>query len=173
MSSVIAKTYAKAILDRKDFDEFYSQLNQLSLAFGLEKFLNILNSYDIKQDEKLNFLLSLTDNPSDAFKNFIALLVSNHREGLIPELTKELGEQKALKENTFLGQIYSKEQLCDDEIKTIEEKLSQRFNANIKLDSKISDNDSVRISLDGLGYEISFSMQSLKAKMNDYILKAI
>ncbi|MBX1886836.1 F0F1 ATP synthase subunit delta [Campylobacter peloridis] len=173
MSSVIAKTYAKAVLDRKDFDEFYSQLNQLSLAFGLEKFLNILNSYDIKQDEKLNFLLSLTDNPSDAFKNFIALLVSNHREGLIPELTKELGEQKALKENTFLGQIYSKEQLSDDEIKTIEEKLSQRFNASIKLDSKISDNDSVRISLDGLGYEISFSMQSLKAKMNDYILKAI
>ncbi|CAG9960221.1 F0F1 ATP synthase subunit delta, partial [Campylobacter lari] len=112
-------------------------------------------------------------NPSDAFKNFINLIVDNKREMLIPEITKELSEQKASKENTFLGQVYSKEKLSEEEIKNLEEKLSLKFNAKIRLDSKISDNDSVKISLDGLGYEISFSMQSLKAKMNEYILKAI
>ncbi|EAJ6142603.1 F0F1 ATP synthase subunit delta [Campylobacter lari] len=173
MESVIAKTYAKAILERNDFEDFYSNLLELSSAFASNKFIDVLNSYEIKQGKKLEFILSLLDNPSDAFKNFINLIVDNKREMLIPEITKELSEQKALKENTFLGQVYSKEQLSAEEIKNLEEKLSAKFNANIRLDSKISDNDSVKISLDGLGYEISFSMQSLKAKMNEYILKAI
>ncbi|MCV3386253.1 F0F1 ATP synthase subunit delta [Campylobacter lari] len=173
MESVIAKTYAKAILGRNDFEDFYSNLLELSSAFASNKFIDVLNSYEIKQGKKLEFILSLLDNPSDAFKNFINLIVDNKREMLIPEITKELSEQKALKENTFLGQVYSKEQLSAEEIKNLEEKLSAKFNAKIRLDSKISDSDSVKISLDGLGYEISFSMQSLKAKMNEYILKAI
>ncbi|EGJ2904070.1 F0F1 ATP synthase subunit delta [Campylobacter lari] len=173
MEKVIAKTYAKAILERNDFENFYSNLLELSSAFASNKFIDILNSYEIKQDKKLELILSLLDNPCDAFKNFINLIVDNKREMLIPEITKELSEQKASKENTFLGQVYSKEKLSEEEIKNLEEKLSLKFNAKIRLDSKISDNDSVKISLDGLGYEISFSMQSLKAKMNEYILKAI
>ncbi|EAH7187393.1 F0F1 ATP synthase subunit delta [Campylobacter lari] len=173
MEKVIAKTYAKAILERNDFEDFYSNLLELSSAFASNKFIDILNSYEIKQDEKLELILSLLNNPSDAFKNFINLIVDNKREMLIPEITKELSEQKTSKENTFLGQVYSKEKLSEEEIKNLEEKLSLKFNAKIRLDSKISDNDSVKISLDGLGYEISFSMQSLKAKMNEYILKAI
>ncbi|OCX43326.1 ATP F0F1 synthase subunit delta [Campylobacter ornithocola] len=173
MESIIAKTYAKAILERSDFEYFYSNLLQLSSAFTSSKFLDILNSYEVKQEKKLEFILSLLDNPSGSFKNFMNLIVINNREMLIPEITKELSEQKALKENTFLGQVYSKEQLNEEEIRNLEEKLSAKFNAKIKLNSKISDNDSVKISLDALGYEISFSMQSLKAKMNEYILKAI
>ncbi|QOR01370.1 MULTISPECIES: F0F1 ATP synthase subunit delta [unclassified Campylobacter] len=173
MESVIAKTYAKAILERNDFEDFFSKLLQLSSAFSSTKFVDILNSYELKQEKKLEFILSLLDNPSEAFKNFMALIVNNSREMLIPEITKELSEQKALKENTFLGQVYSKEKLSEEEIRNLEEKLSHKFNAKIRLDSKVSDNDSVKISLDGLGYEISFSMQSLKAKMNEYILKAI
>ncbi|HEC1763403.1 TPA: F0F1 ATP synthase subunit delta [Campylobacter lari] len=173
MEKVIAKTYAKAILERNDFENFYSNLLELSSAFASSKFIDILNSYEIKQDKKLELILSLLNNPSDAFKNFINLIVDNKREMLIPEITKELSEQKASKENTFLGQVYSKEKLSEEEIENLEEKLSLKFNAKIRLDSKISDNDSVKISLDGLGYEISFSMQSLKAKMNEYILKAI
>lgn len=173
MEKVIAKTYAKAILERNDFEDFYSNLLELSSAFASNKFIDILNSYEIKQDKKLELILSLLNNPSDAFKKFINLIVDNKREMLIPEITKELSEQKASKENTFLGQVYSKEKLSEEEIKNLEEKLSLKFNAKIRLDSKISDNDSVKISLDGLGYEISFSMQSLKAKMNEYILKAI
>ncbi|MCW0227275.1 F0F1 ATP synthase subunit delta [Campylobacter lari] len=173
MEKVIAKTYAKAILERNDFEDFYSNLLELSSAFASNKFIDILNSYEIKQDKKLELILSLLNNPSDAFKNFINLIVDNKREMLIPEITKELSEQKASKENTFLGQVYSKEKLSEEEIKNLEEKLSLKFNAKIRLNSKISDNDSVKISLDGLGYEISFSMQSLKAKMNEYILKAI
>ncbi|WP_139471021.1 F0F1 ATP synthase subunit delta [Campylobacter armoricus] len=173
MENVIAKTYAKAILERNDFEFFYNNLILLSSAYNCEKFMNILNSYEVKQEKKLELLLSLSDNVSDTFKNFLALVINNNREMLIPDITKELSEQKALKENTFLGQVYSKEELSKDDIKNLEEKLSQKFNANIRLDSKISDNDSVKISLDGLGYEISFSMQNLKAKMNEYILKAI
>lgn len=173
MDNTIAKTYAKAILDRGDFEEFYSNLLDLASAFGVSKFVDILNSYNIKQEQKLEFLLSLLDNSSQEFKNFITLIVINSRENLIPSIVEELSKQKALKENTFLGYIYSKEILAEDEIKNLEDKLSQRFNAKIRLESKIGINDGVKISLEGLGYEISFSMQNLKVKMSEYILKAI
>lgn len=173
MNDVIAKTYAKAILDREDFEEFYSQLAYLSSAFGVQKFTDILKSYEIKREQKVELFISLLNNPSDSLRNFLTLIVNNARESLIPAIVEELSRQKALNENTFFGKVYSKEQLNADEIKNLEEKLSRKFSANIKLDSKISDIDGVKISLDGLGYEISFSMQSLKAKMNEYILKAI
>ncbi|WP_291949708.1 F0F1 ATP synthase subunit delta [Campylobacter sp.] len=173
MDNVVARIYAKAILNRNDFEDFYSKLLILSSAFNSSKFLDILDSYDIKRDKKLDFLFSLLDNPTQAFKNFLTLIVNNSREKLIPQITKELSEQKALKENIFSGEIYSREILNEDEVKNLENKLSQKFNAKIRLNSKINDNDGVKISLDTLGYEISFSMQNLKTKMNEYILKAI
>ncbi|EAI5630683.1 ATP F0F1 synthase subunit delta, partial [Campylobacter lari] len=61
MEKVIAKTYAKAILERNDFENFYSNLLELSSAFVSNKFIDILNSYEIKQDKKLELILSLLD----------------------------------------------------------------------------------------------------------------
>ncbi|EFT8705369.1 ATP F0F1 synthase subunit delta, partial [Campylobacter lari] len=46
MEKVIAKTYAKAILERNDFENFYSNLLELSSAFASNKFIDILNSYE-------------------------------------------------------------------------------------------------------------------------------
>ncbi|EAI5561063.1 ATP F0F1 synthase subunit delta, partial [Campylobacter lari] len=61
MEKVIAKTYAKAILERNDFENFYSNLLELSSAFASNKFIDILNSYEIKQDKKLELIFSLLD----------------------------------------------------------------------------------------------------------------
>lgn len=52
--------------------------------------------------------------------------------------------------------MYSKEKLSQENLKDLEVKLNKKFDANIKLNNKISQDDSVKIELEELGYELSF-----------------
>ncbi|EJE7730812.1 F0F1 ATP synthase subunit delta, partial [Campylobacter coli] len=91
----------------------------------------------------------------------------------IPQIAKELERQKSFKENIFLETVYSKEVLSEDNIKELENRLSAKFGVKIKLQNKVGLNEGVKISLEELGYEISFSMKALQNKMSEYILKII
>ncbi|ECR2952473.1 F0F1 ATP synthase subunit delta, partial [Campylobacter jejuni] len=97
----------------------------------------------------------------------------NSRLECIPQIVKELERQKAFKENIFVGIVYSKEKLSQENLKDLEVKLNKKFDANIKLNNKINQDDSVKIELEELGYELSFSMKALQNKLNEYILKII
>ena len=55
----------------------------------------------------------------------------------------------------------------------LEDKFSKRFNASIKLDSQKSEYNGIKIELNDLGVEASFSVDRLKAQMSEHILKAI
>lgn len=172
-NDVIVKKYARAILDRADSNEFYENLLKISPAFTMDKFKMILESYQIKKDEKFNFIFSFFEDSKPYFKNFIKLLAQNSRLNLIPEIVSELEKQKAFKENVYFGIIYSQEPIDKGQITLLEEKLSKKFNAKIKLENQVKKTQGIKISLDELGYELSFSMQSLKSKISDYILKTI
>ena len=83
--------------------------------------------------------------------------------------------QAALKKfmDDELKYLNSKEKLSQENLKDLEVKLNKKFDANIKLNNKISQDDSVKIELEELGYELSFSMKALQNKLNEYILKII
>ncbi|WP_281527057.1 F0F1 ATP synthase subunit delta, partial [Campylobacter avium] len=104
---------------------------------------------------------------------FLKILLHNSRLALIPDIVLELKRQKALKEQIYSGIVYSKDSIEASKIKKLEESLSKKFAVNIKLDNKTAQDSGVKISLDELGYEISFSMQTFKTKISDYILKTI
>ncbi|MFK0439523.1 ATP F0F1 synthase subunit delta, partial [Campylobacter jejuni] len=55
----------------------------------------------------------------------------------------------------------------------IKVKNNKKVDTNIKKNNKISQDDSVKIELEELGYELSFSMKALQNKLNEYILKII
>ena len=57
--------------------------------------------------------------------------------------------------------------------KELEDKFSKKLNANINFDSKKTNYDGIKIELSDLGFEASFSMSLFKAKLSEYILKAI
>ncbi|TQR61385.1 F0F1 ATP synthase subunit delta [Campylobacter troglodytis] len=173
MEDLIAKKYAKAILTRNDANEFYELMLKLVPAFSLDKFKLILNSYDIKKEEKLNIIMSFFEKTTPNFTNFIRLLAHNSRLNLIPQIVEELRKQKALKEQLYSGTVFSQDSISLDKITELEQKLSKKFNVSIKLDNQITNMQGIKISLDELGYEISFSMQGLKTKMSDYILKTL
>lgn len=173
MDDLIAKKYAKAILARADANEFYEFLLGVVPAFSLDKFKLILNSYELKKEQKLDVIMSFFQKTTPKFTNFIKLLAQNSRLSLIPQITEELRKQKALKEQIYSGIIFSEEAVKQDKITELEQRLSKKFKVSVKLSNQIAKTQGIKISLDELGYEISFSMQGLKTKMSEYILKTL
>ncbi len=131
-----------------------------------------INYEAIKKDFSLD--LPLNSNPK-------AEILANVKEDKIYAVSKiyndylNLQTQKTLYDmsKNIVGIVYSKEKLSQENLKDLEVKLNKKFDANIKLNNKISQDDSVKIELEELGYELSFSMKALQNKLNEYILKII
>ncbi|MBZ7953886.1 F0F1 ATP synthase subunit delta [Campylobacter sp. W0018] len=173
MDNLIAKKYAKAIIERTDIEDFYHRLSVLNSAFCMPKFKDIINSSQIQKDKKLDLLNSFFEKANPNFINFLKILLKNSRLDCIPQIFKELQRQKALKENICQGVVYSKETLSDDKIKELENKLNLKLKTKIKLKNEINQKDGVKIYLEELGCEIAFSMKAFQNKISEYILKII
>jgi F-type H+-transporting ATPase subunit delta len=176
MSGAIAKKYVNALMASctdGELAELMSTLTQLKEAFTIEKFNHIILSPDVTAGAKEELVLSLVPGAAVKFNNFIKLLSSNDRLNLIPSIAKELKYQLALKNNTFEGKVSTNFALSKEQIATLEENFSKKFNAAIKLHAEKESYPGIKVELDDLGVEVSFSLERLKAQMTEHILKAI
>jgi len=174
--TAIAKKYVNALV-KSCSDEELNQVTQsiaeLSKAFGSTKFNNIILSPDLSHEQKEEFVISLLSSVNDKLKNFIKLLTKNDRLMDIPAIYSELKYQIALKNNSFEGDVISNFEIAKEQIVQLEESFSKKFNAQIKLNSVVSNYPGIKIELDDLGVEVSFSLDRLKSQMVEHILKAI
>ena len=58
-------------------------------------------------------------------------------------------------------------------VKDLEEKFGKKFDTTLSLSQNICDYDGIKVDIDGLGVEVSFSADRLKSNLSEYILKAI
>lgn len=176
MNDIIAKKYVGAllaVLPPEKINEVNTALSDINSAFASSKFVDIMNLPSQSGDEKAKFLLSLTSCKEEKFSNFLRTLAKEKRLDVLPQVAKEFSYQKALKDNTFNGVIYSSFELSDASKKELEEKFSKKLNANIHFETKKSSYDGIKIELEDLGFEASFSMDLFKTKLCEHILKAI
>jgi len=176
MSDVIAKKYINALMksmDAKVVETTLASLKTLVPAFGSEKFNNILNSSDVSNADKEGLILSMIENPDAKLTNFIKLLSSNGRLTEIPSIVKELSKQIALKNNQYEGLLISNFKVKASEIKDIETSLSKKLNADIKLTNQVTDYPGIKVEVESLGIEVSFSQDRLKAQMAEHILNSL
>lgn len=176
MSGAIAKKYVNALMsscNEAELTEVYSLLTQLVGAFKLEKFYNIILSPDVTSKAKEELVLSLVETKNVKFQNFIKLLNCNDRLKLIPVVSKELKYQLSLKNNTYEGSVSTNFKMSQAQIATLEENFSKKFNSKIKLNANENSYPGIKVELDDLGVEVSFSVERLKAQMTEHILKAI
>ena len=75
--------------------------------------------------------------------------------------------------NSYVGVVYTNLELSSDYVFSIQEQFSRKFNVNLSLSQKICDYDGIKVDIDGLGVEISFSKERLKSQLIDHILKAV
>jgi F-type H+-transporting ATPase subunit delta len=174
--SIIAKKYVTALIGSMDDKALVSTLDTLSglvPAFSNEKFNNILASSEVSSGKKESFMLSMIDNPSEKLTNFIKLLSTNGRLSDIPAIVKELSGKIALKNNQYEGKLISNTKVDQSDIEEIEKNISEKLGSTIKLTNEVSDYPGMKVEVESLGIEISFSNDRLKAQMADHILKSL
>ena len=176
MTDLVAKRYVKALLigaDAKSIEKINKELGQIASAYGEAKFNEIISSSEIKSDDKVNFLLSLNEKPSDTVSNLIKLLGENKRLDIIPSIVEELENQLSIINNNYAGVIYTNKKLKVADVKSIETEFSKKFDVSLTLQQNVCDYDGIKVDIDGLGVEISFSKDRLRTQMIEHILKAV
>lgn len=177
MNDLVAKRYVKAIVDGRNSDAINtisSKLNVISSAFADEKFNSIVSSPEITVASKIDLIISLCDAANDeTLKNFIKILGEKRRLGLLPFIAKELNSQIAKMNNSYVGVVYTNQELSSDYVSSIEEQFSKKFDVKLSLSQNVCDYDGIKVDIDGLGVEISFSKERLKSQLIDHILKAV
>lgn len=176
MNDLIAKRYVKALLDGRDVESataICNDLKTISSAFGDEKFNSILASSEVKSSDKVDLVISFLENNNEALKNFIKLLGTNKRLELIPDIVSELESKIAKMNNTYTGVVYTNKELDSDYVSSIEKEFSKKFDVKLTLSQNVCDYDGIKVDIDSLGVEISFSKERLKSQMINHILKAV
>ncbi len=176
MNDLIAKRYVKALLDGRDVESataICNDLKAISSAFADEKFVSIIASSEVKNSEKVELVISFIENSGDELKNFVKLLGANKRLELIPDIVKDLESKIAIMNNSYTGVVYTNNELDAKYMSSIEEQFSKKFNVNLSLSQNVCDYDGIKVDIDSLGVEISFSKERLKSQMIDHILKAV
>lgn len=177
MREIVAKKYVKALilaLDADEFNKVSDEISKLAAAFSLAKFNYIIDSPIIDAKSKVEFLLTLVDDSkNEKLANFLMLLSHRGRLHLIPEVAREFEYQKALRDSKFRGLISGNIQLSDAQKSELEQKFSKKFDVNIEFQTIKSEFNGIKIEIDDLGVEVSFSIDRLKAQMSEYILKVI
>ncbi|WP_121627857.1 F0F1 ATP synthase subunit delta [Poseidonibacter antarcticus] len=176
MNDLVAKKYVKALVDgreAKNITLISNNLNSISTAFSNAKFNSIMSSPEVKDSKKVELVLSLVGKADKTLTNFVKLLGEKRRLELLPFIADELNVQIAKMNNTYVGVVYTNKELSSDYVSSIENQFSKKFDVKLSLSQDVCDYDGIKVDIDGLGVEISFSKERLKSQMIDHILKAV
>ena len=175
MNDLIAKRYVKALVDGRDskaIKALSANLNTISTAYADEKFNSIISSPEVSDSKKVELVLSLVKKADETLTNFVKLLGEKRRLSLLSDIAAELDVQIAKLNNEYVGVVYTNQELSKDYVSSIEKQFSKKFDVNLSLSQNVCDYDGIKVDIDGLGVEISFSKERLKSQMIDHILKA-
>jgi F-type H+-transporting ATPase subunit delta len=176
MNDLVAKKYVKALVDGRDEKSIASvsnNLNSISSAFSDDKFNSIISSPEVSDSKKVELVISLVKKADQTLTNFVKLLGEKRRLEILPFIASELNVQIAKMNNTYVGVVYTNEELSKDYVSSIEKQFSKKFDVKLSLSQNVCDFDGIKVDIDGLGVEISFSKERLKSQMIDHILQAV
>lgn len=177
MSSLIAKRYVNALLegaDKNEYEAFLTVLAGVSNSFENEKFKSVIYSPNISSEEKKTIILeAIKPYSNEKINSFVTLLADRNRLFVIPNIAEEIRLAIAAANNTYSGVVYSKNKLEAGELELLSSSLSKKLNSNIALTQDGSEYDGIKIEVEDLGVEVSFSQSRIRAQMIEHILKAI
>jgi len=176
MEELIAKRYAKALLDVSTQDQkklYVDILNSLSDAFSSEV-TNIIESPIVPTEEKSKIILDSLGKKSDAnIENFIKILAENKRLSLIPTISRIVNMENQKETNKYTGIILSKDNVSKASITSLESTLKKYTGSQINLTYQKSDFDGLKVSVSDLGIEVNFSKEKVKQQLIDFIKKSL
>jgi F-type H+-transporting ATPase subunit delta len=176
MIDLVAKRYVKALMadrDKESLAAVYSELSAISSAYNDDKFILIISSSEIEVGKKIELILSFAENCGDTTKNLIKLLASKKRLDILPSIVESLKQELAVINNKYEGVVYTNKELSSSDLENLNAQFAKKFNVELELTQNVCDYNGVKVDIDGLGVEVSFSKERLKSQMIEHILKAV
>ena len=171
---MVVEKYTKALLKALKKDEVvevYEAIARVALISNEPKFILFIKSPVLSEEEKIEFLCEIAESKNEKLVNFFKILLENKRMDLIREIHLSLYAKVAEMFNTYAGFVYGK--VSDELLEELEEKLSKKFDATIKLQLKESDINGIKVFVDVLNVEVALSEDKIKQDLISQILKAI
>ncbi len=177
MESLIAKRYVKALvesLDEKGLEETSKKLQAIAEAFTDRKFAEIIASPEVSREQREKLLLEMLGEKPDAkLVNFVKTLGIHNRFGLIPEIARQLQKELQRRANRYEGVVESDKPLDKKLLGELESSLSKYVDATVVLRQVKSDREGIKVTVEDLGVEASFSKERVASDMIAHILKAL
>jgi len=172
---MIVEKYVNALLNSLSSDdeivEIYEAISRVSLIANESKFILIVKSPLVSLDDKIKFLSQLAESKNEKLINFFKILLINKRIDLIKEIQQNLYSKVSNYFNTYAGIVEGK--INEETLKELEKKLSEKFNANIKLQLKERELNGIKVFVDVLNVEVAIDENRIKNNLIKQILKAI
>ena len=171
---MIVEKYTKALIKALNEDELvkvYEAVAKIALISKGPKFILLIKSPLLSIDEKVKILSELAECTNQKFINFMRILLENKRIDALKDIHKRLYAKVCELQNTYAGFVEGK--VSEDILKSLEEKLSKKFNANIKLFQKEKELNGIKVFVDVLNVEFALVEERIKQDIISQILKAI
>jgi len=177
MEELIAKRYLKAIKQgssEESMQEIALIFSILSEAFNNEKFNQIINNPDVSRDQKSEILLTAIKPAGyKNVENLIKLLAEHNRIDIIPAIAEVMRKDIATTSKVYNGIIYSDSVVDSKVIEDLGNGLGSKFNSKISLKFVKDNFKGIKVDVEDLGVEISFSKARINSQMIEHIIKAI
>jgi len=177
MKQLIAKRYVKALLsalDEKGIEAAAKKLSAIAEAFNDKKFSEIIVSPEVKKDKREALILDIIGKDSDKkLINFIKTLSIHNRFSLIPEIATLMQKELQRRANRYEGVVESMQEVDQADLKELEKALSKYVDATIVLQPVKSDYNGIKVVVEDLGIEATYSKDRIASDMINHILKAL
>ncbi len=177
MDKLIAKKYAKALMESGDeaaLKKRLSVLGGVAEALRDPAVKTLITSPLVSKKDKVDLIISaLGKKPDTILVKLVELMGENNRLELIPQMVSMIAFEQKKISNRFEGTIFSNETLSKKTIKTLETSLEKYSGAHIALTQEKNDQDELKVEVEDLGIELSFSRDKVKRALIDHIQKAL
>lgn len=175
MKELVAKRYAKALIEAIGTEKLVAVLEWLQgarKAFEVETFRELLSSPQAPKELKTQVVLEVLGEGEAKFINFIKALAEKNRLELIPEICQELDRLIAVNRNEYKAVLTTQEAFDEATLKALEETLAKKLQAKLAITQKLGEFDGVKLVVEDLGVEVSFSREKFVNDLRNHILKA-
>jgi len=177
MEELIAKRYIKAIKKSNDIESMQNItliFSALANSFNDKKFIQIINNPDVSKDQKSKILLAAVKSANlKEVDNLIKLLAEHDRINIIPAIAEVMRKDSAVTTKNYNGIIFSDSDIDAKVIENLSSGLGKKFDSNISLEFIKNDFNGIKVDVEDLGIEISFSKTRINNQIIEHIVKAI
>ena len=177
MKELIAKRYAKALMESSSAKELKAQLAALIAlrkALRTEAYAEVVSSPLVSGSKKFELLIQPLEGKVDGkLFNLLRLMSEKGRLDLIPDLTEILAFELKRESNRFDGTVEADDALAKEELARLEGILGKYSGAEIRLKQISKNGDGLHVAVEDLGLELSVSKSRIKSDLLDFIQRAL